>query len=108
MQNQAQSVSSQVQQLRRQMNEKDWALQDITEACEAEKSAFQKALEATQEHRDAHEQDALRLKSQLMELSLLVEQLKQVLHHHTSCCACHWRVLPLYCVDCGDRRWLNV
>lgn len=68
----------QVQQLRRQLHEKDWALQDITEACEAEKIAFQKALEATQEHRDSNQRDALRLKAQLTELSLLVEQLKQV------------------------------
>lgn len=72
----------QLQQLRRQLHEKDWALQDITEACEAEKSAFQKALEATQEHRDSNQRDALRLKAQLAELSHLVEQLKQV---HPAC-----------------------
>eukprot|EP00892_Ulva_mutabilis_P001966 jgi/Ulvmu1/11770/UM008_0184.1 len=66
-----------VQQLRRQVHEKDWALQDVTEACDAEKKAFQQAQEATEASRDAHMEECLRLKSQLSELSHLVEQLKQ-------------------------------
>lgn len=67
-----------MQQLRRQLHEKEWALQDVTEACDAEKAAFEKAQQATEASRDAHLEEALRVKTQLKELSHLVEQLKQV------------------------------
>lgn len=71
----------QVQQLRRQLTDKDWLLKDLQSAAEAEKDAYEKVLKATQVHRDTNAEEISRLRKQNTEVKAVFEQATQVLTH---------------------------
>lgn len=66
--------------LKDKLREKEAEMTAVFEACEAEKSAYDAARESADERYNSEQERKLELESTVRELSVMVEQLKEVCH----------------------------